>query len=94
MEGTGVLRHILFIRLKPQASAEQVDAFVQAIACLLFPRTEHVVVGRDISERPGNMDLVVSNGFPDEATYRAWGDDRAGQVNPSRRSSLLAARFQ
>lgn len=72
-----MLRHILLIRSKPQASAEQVDAFVQAIASLSFPGRSNVVVGRDIGVPPGNMDLMVSNDLPDEATYRAWGDDRA-----------------
>ena len=43
----------------------------------VIPRTSNVVVGQDIGVRPGNMDLMVSNDFPDEATYQAWGDDRA-----------------
>lgn len=70
-----MLRHILLIRLKPDATDEQVDAFARAIGSLPFPGRENVVVGRDIGVRPGNMDLAVSNDFPDEATYRAWGAD-------------------
>jgi hypothetical protein len=70
-----MLRHILLIRLKPGVTAGQVDAFARAIASLPFPGRQNVVVGRDIGVRPGNMDLAVSNDFPDEATHRAWGED-------------------
>jgi hypothetical protein len=70
-----MLRHILLIRLKPGVSTEQVDAFVLAIESVPFPGRHNVVVGRDIGVRQGNMDLAVSNDFPDEATFQAWGDD-------------------
>ena len=70
-----VLRHILMVRLKPDVTAQQVDAFMQAIESLPFPGRQNVVVGRDIGARPGNMDLTVSNDFPDEATFEAWGSD-------------------
>lgn len=70
-----MLRHTLLIRLKPGATDEQVDAFVTAITSLPFPGRSNVVAGRDIGVRPGNMDLALSNDFPDEATYRAWGED-------------------
>ena len=41
-----------------------------------FPlRHNVVVVGRDTGARPGNMDLAVSNDFPDEAACRALGED-------------------
>jgi hypothetical protein len=70
-----VLRHVLLIRLKPGVSGEQVDAFMEAIESLPFPGRQNVVVGRDIAVRPGNMDLAVSNDFPDEATFEAWGED-------------------
>ena len=70
-----MLRHILLIRLNPAVTTEQVDAFVQAIESLPFPGRCNTVVGRDIGVRSGNMDLAVSNDFPDEATFRAWGDD-------------------
>jgi hypothetical protein len=72
---TRVLRHILMIRLKPGVMAQQVEAFTQAIESLPFPGRQNVVVGRDIGARPGNMDLAVSNDFPDEATFEAWGND-------------------
>jgi hypothetical protein len=82
-----MLRHILLIRLKPGVTTARVDAFMQAIEALPFPGRHNTVVGRDIGVRPGNMDLAVSNDFPDEATFRAWGDDAAhAQV----RSELLA----
>ena len=82
-----MLRHILLIRLKPEVTTEQVDAFVQAIESLPFPGRHNTVVGRDIGVRPGNMDLAVSNDFPDDATFRAWGNDpEHAQV----RSELLA----
>lgn len=71
----GVLRHTLLVRLKPEATDEQVDAFMNEIGSLPFPGRSNVVVGRDIGIRPGNMDLAVSNDFPDEATYRAWVED-------------------
>lgn len=70
-----MLRHILLIRLKPGVTAGQVDAFARAIESVPFPGRSNVIVGRDIGTRPGNMDLAVSNDFPDEATYRAWGDN-------------------
>jgi hypothetical protein len=70
-----MLRHILLIRLKPEVSTDQVDAFLREIAGVPFPGRLNVVTGRDIGVRPGNMDLSVSNDFPDEATYRAWGED-------------------
>ena len=70
-----MLRHVLLVRLKPGVPDEQVEAFAGAIASVPFPGRHNVVVGRDIGVRPGNMDLAVSNDFPDEATYRAWGDD-------------------
>lgn len=82
-----VLRHILLIRLKQGVTTEQVDAFAQAIASLPFPGRRNIVVGRDIRVRPGNMDLAVSNDFPDEATYRAWGEDLE---HAKVRSELLA----
>jgi hypothetical protein len=63
------------IRLKLGVAADQVDAFAGAIASLPFPGRENVVVGRDVGARPGNMDLVVCNDFPDQATFEAWGDD-------------------
>jgi hypothetical protein len=70
-----MLRNILLIRLKPGVTDEQVDAFAHAIESLPFPGRHNVVVGRDIGVRPGNMDLAVSNDFPDEETFRAWGAD-------------------
>ena len=70
-----MLRHVLMIGLKPGVAPEQVDAFARAIASLPFPGRENVVVGRDIGARPGNMDLVVCNDFPDQATFEAWGED-------------------
>jgi hypothetical protein len=70
-----MIRHILLVRLKPEASSEQVDAFMEAIKSVPFPGRSNVVVGRDLALRPGNMDLAVSNDFPDEGTYRAWGED-------------------
>ncbi len=70
-----MLRHILLIRLKPGVTAEQVGAFVRAIQAVPFPGRHNVIVGRDIGVRPGNMDLAVSNDFPDEAAFQAWGDD-------------------
>jgi hypothetical protein len=70
-----MLRHILLIRLKPGVTAEQVDAFARAIESVPFPERLNVIVGRDIGVRPGNMDLAVSNDFPDETAYRAWGED-------------------
>jgi hypothetical protein len=73
---TRVLRHILLIRLKPGVGAEQVDAFIHAISAVPFPGRRNVVTGRDTGARPGNMDLAVSSDFPDEATFRAWGEDR------------------
>ena len=70
-----MLRHILLIRVKPGVPTDQVDAFAREIAAVPFPGRLNVVVGRDIGVRPGNMDLAVSNDFPDEATYREWGED-------------------
>jgi hypothetical protein len=70
-----MLRHILMIRLKTGVTDEQVDSFTQAISGLPFPGRHNVVVGRDTGSRAGNMDLAVSNDFPDEVTFRAWGDD-------------------
>lgn len=69
-----MLRHILLIRLKPGVTDEQVGAFVAAIGSVPFPRRSNIVAGRDIGIRPGNMDLAVSNDFPDEAAYREWGE--------------------
>jgi hypothetical protein len=69
-----MLRHILLVRLKPGVTAEQVQAFARAIESVPFPERHNVVVGRDIGVRPGNMDLAVTNDFPDEAAFRAWGD--------------------
>lgn len=66
---------ILMVRMKAGATDEQVESFMQAISALPFPGRHNVVVGRDIGSRPGNMDLAVSNDFPDELTFRAWGDD-------------------
>jgi hypothetical protein len=82
-----MLRHILLIRLKPGVTTQQVDAFMQGIEALPFPGRHNTVVGRDIGVRPGNMDLAVSNDFPDEPTFRAWGDDSA---HAKVRSELLA----
>jgi hypothetical protein len=70
-----MLRHILLIRLKPGVTADQVDAFARAIASVPFAARHNIVVGRDIGARPGNMDLAVSNDFPDESTFQAWGDN-------------------
>ena len=70
-----MLRNVLLIRLKAEVTADQVDAFLRAIAAVPFPGRQNVVVGRDVGVRPGNMDLAVSNDFPDEATFRAWGED-------------------
>ena len=70
-----MLRNVLLIRLKATATEDQVDAFLRAITAVPFPGRQNVVVGRDIGVRPGNMDLAVSNDFPDEATFRAWGED-------------------
>jgi hypothetical protein len=72
-----VLRHTLLIRLKPGVTDEQADAFITAINAVPFPGRSNPVAARDIGIRPGNMDLVVSSDFPDEATYRAWGQDPA-----------------
>ena len=82
-----MLRHILLIRLKPGVTTEQVDAFARAIGSLPFPGRHSTVVGRDIGIRPGDMDLAVSNDFPDEATFRAWGND---PEHARVRSELLA----
>jgi Stress responsive A/B Barrel Domain len=70
-----MLRHVLLIRLKQGVTIDQVDAFARAITEVPFPGRSNVVIGRDLGIRKGNMDLAVSNDFPDEATYRAWGDD-------------------
>ncbi|MGH3401424.1 MAG: Dabb family protein [Streptosporangiaceae bacterium] len=70
-----MLRHILLIRLKSGVTAEQVEAFARAIESVPFPGRHNVVVGRDTGARARNMDLAVSNDFPDEATFRAWGDN-------------------
>jgi hypothetical protein len=70
-----MLRHILLIQLKPGVTSEQVDAFTHAITDLPFAGRQNVVIGRDTGDRPGNMDLAVSNDFLDEATFRAWGMD-------------------
>lgn len=70
-----MLRNILLIRLKPGVTAEQVDAFARAIESVPFAGRHNVVVGRDIGIRPGNMDLAVSNDFPDQATFQAWRDN-------------------
>ena len=72
-----MIRHILLIKLKPEATAGQVDAFMREIAAVQFPGRSNVVVGSDLGIRPGNFDLAVSNDFPDEPAYRAWGDDPA-----------------
>jgi hypothetical protein len=82
-----MLRHILLIRLKPGVTSEQVDAFARSIMDLPFPGRQNVVIGRDTGDRPGNMDLAVSNDFLDEATFRAWGID-PGHVRV--REELLA----
>jgi hypothetical protein len=63
------------IRLKKGVTDEQVDAFAHAIASIPFPGRQNIVVGRDIGTRSGNMDLAVSNDFPDEASFEAWGGD-------------------
>jgi hypothetical protein len=63
------------VRLKAGVADDQVESFMQAIGTLPFPGRNNVVVGRDIGSRAGNMDLAVSNDFPDEATYRSWGED-------------------
>jgi Stress responsive A/B Barrel Domain len=70
-----MLRHILLIRLRPGVTTPQVDAFARAIESVPFPGRRNVIVGRDIGARPGNMDLAVTNDFPDEAAFRAWGED-------------------
>jgi hypothetical protein len=48
---------------------------MQAIGSLAFPGRTNVVIGRDIGVRAGNMDVAVTNDFPDQATFAAWGDD-------------------
>jgi hypothetical protein len=72
-----VIRHILLIKLADDATSEQVEAFMREIAAVPFPGRSNVVVGRDLGWRPGNLDLAVSNDFPDEPTYHAWVDDPA-----------------
>jgi hypothetical protein len=89
-----VLRHILLVSLKPGVTAEQVDAFMQAIESLPFPGRQNVVVGRDIAARPGNMDLAVSNDFPDEATFHAWGDDPQHVTVRNELLSPIASRIE
>ncbi|HEX4833503.1 MAG TPA: Dabb family protein [Trebonia sp.] len=68
-----MLRHVLLVRLKPGVTAEQAGAFAEAITAVSFPGRHNVIVARDLGVRPGNMDLVVSNDFPDQAAYEAWG---------------------
>ena len=75
--GGAVIRHILLIKLKPEATSAQVEAFMREIAAVPFPDRTNIVVGRDLGIRPGNFDLAVSNDFPDEAAYRAWGEHPA-----------------
>jgi hypothetical protein len=67
--------------------AEQVDAFARAIESVPFPGRRNVIVGQHIGIRPGNMDLAVSNDFPDEAAYRARGD---GPQHAQVRSEFLS----
>ena len=64
-----MLRQVLLIRLKQGVTVDQVDAFVHAITEVPFPGRNNVVIGRYLGIRQGNMDLAVSNDFPDEATY-------------------------
>jgi Stress responsive A/B Barrel Domain len=83
-----MIRHILLIKLKPEATPGQVEAFMREIAAIAFPGRTNVVVGRDLGLRPGNFDLAVSGDFQDEPTYRAWRDDathaevRANHLQP------------
>jgi Stress responsive A/B Barrel Domain len=82
--GGTVIRHILLIKLKPEATSGQVEAFMREIAAVPFPGRTNIVVGRDLGLRPGNFELAVSNDFPDEGAYHAWGEDAAhGEVRAS-----------
>jgi hypothetical protein len=74
-----VIRHILLIKLRPDATDEQVDAFLREIAAVSFVGRSNVVVGRDLGLRPGNCDVAVSNDFPDVDTYKAWTEDPSHQ---------------
>jgi hypothetical protein len=74
-----LLRNILLISLRPEATPAQVDDFLREIVAVPFAGRCNVVVGRDLGVRPGNRDLAVSNDFPDLATYTRWAEDAAHQ---------------
>ncbi len=78
-----MIRHVIMLKLKPEASEEQIAALTTAWDDF---RTRYrgllgLTFGRDLGLRDGNMSLAAVFDFVDEASFRAFDtDDHHNQV--------------
>jgi heme-degrading monooxygenase HmoA len=72
-----MIRSILLLKFKPDATDAQIEAFHQALAAVPFERRRTFAFHRDLRLTDDAMDAIVIADFDDEEAYRAWVDDAA-----------------
>jgi hypothetical protein len=72
-----MIRHVVLIHWKPEATAEQKRLVATELASLptLVPSIRAFALGPDAGINEGNADFVVTADFDDEAGYLAYRDD-------------------
>lgn len=70
-----VLRNIVLLQLRPEATEADVDAIEEALRGLDVAGRLSVDVHRDAGLRPGNMSVAVITDFEDEGAYLSYDAD-------------------
>jgi hypothetical protein len=73
-----MIRSILVIKFKPEATDGQIAAFADAMAAIPFERRrsfEFHLSARLASDPGDSMDALTISDFDDEEAYQAWLDD-------------------
>lgn len=70
-----MIRSILVIKFKPEATEEQIEAFAAALAAIPYPgrRTFEFHRSARLASDPGDsMDALTISDFDDEEAYQGW----------------------
>jgi hypothetical protein len=69
-----MVRSIILVTLKPGATDEQVQTFIDALNAVQFEKRHNPICTRDLGLREGNADVVIMADFDDDAAYEEWMD--------------------
>jgi hypothetical protein len=88
-----MIRHVVMFRLKPEASAAQVEEFLADLRSLpgIIPEVRGFSVGRDIGVNAGNFDVAASVDFENQDGYLAYRDNPEHQRMIREKGSLIIA---